>query len=487
MHSPQHQRDLDSVNRGLLPELGLFTATMVVIGSVIGSGIFRKPGIMAEQVGSPELLLGVWVLAGVMTILGGLTTAEVSAMIPATGGQFIYFERMYGPFFAFLYGWAAFAVIQSGSIASVSYVFAEYSTQFVVLPELHGAAASFSFHVPLVGDVTPLEEIGVKGLAALLITFLTIVNYLGVRFGGLVQNVFAVAKVTGILLLVAGAFLMPNGGSAAHLTTGSVTIRPEGLALVAAIAAALQGAFWAYDGWANIGFVAGEVKQPQRNLPRSLVFGLCGVMAVYVTVNVAYAWVLPVDEMARSKLVAADVAERCFTGGGRWIALVVMVSTFGAANAMILTSSRVYFSMARRKAFPGFLGVAHPRFHTPSASLLVQGAWSVLLLLSGTFDTLTDALIFISWVFYGAMAYGVLVLRRKEPATPRPYRVPCYPWIPWIFVLFSGLFLALTIYNDVSGYLAAVAAGQQAIISSALGTALVLIGVPVYFFQRLRT
>lgn len=316
MDSPQAQRDLNRVNRDLLPELGLFTTTMLILGGVIGSGIFRKPGIMAEQVGSPELLLGVWVLAGVITLLGALTNAEIAAMIPATGGQFVFFERMYGPFFAYLYGWAAFAMFQSGSIAAVAYVFAEYSTQFVALPELQGAAAEISFHVPFVGDVTPFREIGVKGLAALLIVLLTAVNYVGVRFGGLVQNVFTLAKVAGMGLLVIGAFVLPTGGSVANLTTPSTTIRPEGLALVAAIAAAMQGAFWAYDGWNRISFVAGEVKDPQRNLPRGLLLGMTAAMAIYVVTNLAYAWVLPVDAMAESKLVAADVAERCFTGGG---------------------------------------------------------------------------------------------------------------------------------------------------------------------------
>ncbi len=486
MDSPQHQRTVDLVNQGLLPQLGLFTTTMLVLGGVIGSGIFRKPGIMAEQVGSPELLLGIWVLAGVITLLGALTNAEVAAMIPATGGQFIFFERMYGPFFAYLYGWAVFAVIQSGSIAAVAYVFAEYSTQFIALPELHGPAGSFCFHVPFVGDVTPLKEIGVKGLAAILIAALTAVNYAGVKLGGLVQNIFTVAKIAGMALLMMGAFFLPTGGSVANLTAASSTIRPEGLALVVAMAAAMQGAFWAYDGWNRISFVAGEVKEPQRNLPRSLLLGMTAAIAIYVAMNLAYAWVLPVDIMARSKLVAADVAERCFAGGGRWIALVVMVSTFGATNAIILASARVYFSMARRNVFPRFLGVAHPRFHTPAASLVAQGVWSILLLLSGTFDTLTDTLIFVSWIFYGASALGVFVLRRKEPDTPRPYRVPGYPWVPALFVLSSALFLVLTLYNDVSDYFAATAAGQPAIINSALGAALVLIGAPVYLFYQAR-
>jgi APA family basic amino acid/polyamine antiporter len=424
------------------------------------------------------------VLAGVITLIGALTNAEVAAMIPGTGGQFLFFERMYGPFVAYLYGWSVFAVIQTGSIAALAMVFAEYAAKLVTLPELTGPAGSFSFHVPFIGDVTPFHEIGVKGLAALLIVVLTVINYLGVKLGGIVQNIFTIAKLTGMLLLVLGAFLLPTGGSVAHLTTASPVLQPHGLAMLVAIAAALQGAFWAYDGWNRISYIAGEVKNPQRNLPRSLLIGMSAVMAIYVTMNVAYAWVMPVEEMAQSRLVAADVAEKFFAGGNRWIALVVMISTLGAANGCVLASARVYFSMARRNVFPALLGRAHPRFHTPAASLVVQAVWSVLLLFSGTFDTLTDTLIFVSWIFYGASAYGVFVLRRKEPDTPRAYRVPGYPWLPWIFVLFSAAFLALTIYNDLSAYSAAAAAGKPAMINSALGAALVLLGAPVYFFYR---
>ena len=475
-----------SLSAGLLPTLGLFTTMMMVIGGVIGSGIFRKPGVMAAQVGSPELLLGVWVLAGVLTLFGALTNAEIASLIPETGGQYIYFERMYGPFFAFLYGWATFAVMQSGSIAAITYVFAEYATQFVKLPEFSAAVAAWSFHVPLVGDVTPLKEIGTKGLAAALIILLTAINYLGVRFGGLVQNIFTVAKIAAMLLLVIGAFCLPTGGAVANLTTPSAHIHLSGLALVAGIVAALQGAFWAYDGWNKLTYIAGEVKQPQRNIPLGLLWGMLIVTGIYILMNATYAYVLPIDQMAQSKLVAAEVAERCFAGGGRWIAAAVMVSTFGTANATILATARLYFSMSRMNFFPRMLGNAHPRFHTPAASLVVQGIWSILLLFSGTFDTLTDTLIFVSWVFYAVGAYGVFVLRRKQPDAPRPYKVPGYPLVPWIFIVFALIFLVFTVYNDVIGYQAAVAAGKPAMINSAFGTVLTLIGAPIYLFYRNR-
>ncbi len=486
MTSPTPSSPPRSLSAGLLPSLGLFTTIMMVVGGVIGSGIFRKPGVMAAQLGSPELLLGVWVLAGVLTLFGALTNAEIAGMIPETGGQYIYFERMYGPFFAFLYGWAVFVVMQCGSIAAVAYVFAEYATQFVALPEFSVAVAAWSFHLPFIGDVAPLKEIGTKGLAAVLILILTGVNYVGVRFGGLVQNLFTIAKLAAMLLLVLGAFLLPTGGAAANFTTPSVEIHLSGLALVAGIAAGLQGAFWAYDGWNKLTYIAGEVKEPQRNIPLGLAWGMLIVTAIYLLMNVAYAYVLPIDQMAKSKLVAADVADKCFAGGGRWIAAAVMISTFGTTNAIILATARVYFTMARMNVFPRALGRVHPRFHTPAASLVVQGIWSAFLLLSGTFDTLTDMLIFVSWVFYAAGAYGVFVLRRKAPDAPRPYKVPGYPFVPWTFIIFAALYLLLTVYNDIVGYQAAVAAGKPALINSALGTGLVLIGAPIYLFYRTR-
>lgn len=468
---------------GLLPTLGLFSTIMLVVGGVIGSGIFRKTGGMAAELGSPELLLLVWVIAGVITLFGALTNAEIASLIPETGGQYIYFQRMYGPFFAFLYGWAIFAIIQCGSIAAVAYLFAEYAGRLVHLPELSAATAAWSFHLPFIGDVTPLAEIGTKGLAAALIILLTAVNYIGVRFGGLVQNIFTVAKLAAMALLVIGAFLPSTSGSAVNFTTPSATVHLSGLALFAAITAALQGAFWAYDGWNKLTYIAGEVKQPQRNIPLALLWGMLTVTAIYVLMNVAYLYVLPVDELAKSKkFFVFDVAEKIFSGGGNWIAALVMVSTFGTTNAIIMATARVYFSMARMNVFPRFIGNVHPRFHTPGASLVVQGVWSVALLFSGTFDTLTDTLIFVTWIFYAAGAYGVFVMRRKLPDAPRAYKVPGYPVVPWVFILFALTFLGFTVYNDFVTYREAIAAGKPALINSVFGVALVMVGTPIYFF-----
>ena len=469
----------------LLPTLGLFSTIMLVVGGVIGSGIFRKTGGMAAELGSPQWLIFIWILAGVITLFGALTNAEIAGLIPETGGQYIYFERMYGPFFAYLYGWSLFAIIQCGSIAAVTYLFAEYAGVLLPLPGLPAALANWAFHLPCIGDIHPFAEIGIKGLAALLIVLLTGVNYLGVRFGGLVQNIFTVAKIAAMLLLAGGAFFGPSGGRLANLTTPDPAVSLHGLAWAGALAAALQGAFWAYDGWNKLTYLAGEVQSPQYNIPRALFWGMLTVTGTYTLINLAYLYVLPVTELAQAgKYFAFAVAEKILPDGGRWIAALIMLSTFGTANAIIMATARVYYSMAQMNVFPRFLGRTHPRFHTPAASLVVQGGWSILLLFSGTFDTLTDALIFVTWIFYAAGAYGIFVLRRKLPATIRPYRVPGYPVVPILFILFALLFLGFTAYNEITRYQQALNTGQPAIIESLFGVALVLIGAPGYFWFR---
>lgn len=465
----------------LIPSLGLFSATMLVAGGVIGSGIFRKPGVMAAQVGSPELLLMVWIGAGVISLLGTLTNAELASMMPSTGGQYLFLQRAYGSFVAFLYGWALFAVIQSGSIAALAYVFSEYCTRLVALPEAPPMLARFVLHVPLMGAIAPFKELGIKLLAAAVILILTLANYLGVRLGGVVQNVFSIAKIGAMLALAAVVLGTPEAGQIQNLTAESSVIRPSGLALWAGIAGALQGAFWAYDGWHKITYIGGELKSPRRDLPRSLILGIMMVTVFYMIMSAVYSYVLPIDEMSRSKLVAADVAERCLPGGGRFIALAVMLSTFGAANAVILTSARVYYRMGEEGLAPGFLGRVHPRHHTPAASLFVQAGWSIVLLFSGTFDTLTDTLIFVSWFFYIANAFAVIVLRRREPNAPRPFKVPGYPFVPAVFIAFGLIYLVLTLGNDVAAYRKAVAEGKPALLNAAAGMALVLVGTPIYW------
>ncbi|KXK54836.1 MAG: amino acid permease-associated region, partial [Chlorobi bacterium OLB7] len=239
--------------------------------------------------------------------------------------------------------------------------------------------------------------------------------------------------------------------------------------------------------WNNVTYIAGEIRQPQRVIPRGLIYGMATVITVYILTNLAYLYVLPMEEMAGSKLVAADVASKFFEGGDAWIAAAVMISTFGTTNGTILASARVYFSMARQNVFPRFLGNAHPRFHTPGASLVVQCVWSVALLFSGSFDTLTDMLIFVSWIFLRRRCLGGVRAAPADGGPPAPYRVPGFPVVPAIFVVFAVLYLGLTIYNDLNDYAIATAAGQPAVIKSVFGLALVAVGLPVYWYYRKRS
>jgi basic amino acid/polyamine antiporter, APA family len=471
---------------GLALSLGFFSMVMLVIGGVIGSGIFRKPGVMMAELASPGLLLMVWLLAGVVTYLGVLTNAEIASFISETGGQYVYFERMYGPFVAFLYGWGAFVVIQTGSISALAYVFAEYTAKFVPLPEAAPALANFVLHFPLLGDITPFRELGVKALASGVIILLTIVNYLGARAGSWTTNLFTLAKLGGMAALVVLVIWPGNGGSVQNFTSPSATIHKEGFALLAAIVAAMQGAFWGYDGWVKASYIAGEVKNAQRVVPLASMIGMAAVTLIYIVMSGAYCWALPADVMAQSKLVAADAAEHAASGAGRWIAALVMISTFGTTNAVILASARIYYSMANRGVFPKALGRAHPRFHTPSAALVAQGAWGVILVFSGTFDMLTDTLVFVAWIFYAIGAFGVFILRRREPDAPRGFKVPAYPIVPAVFVVFAAIFVVMTVYNDLSAYNAARAAGRPALINSFFGAGLVLLGTPLFFYFRAR-
>jgi len=467
---------------GLLRALGFWATTSLVIGSVIGSGIFKKPALMASQLCSPELLIAIWVAAGLLTLAGALTNAEIAGMISETGGQYVFFRKMYGDFVAYLYGWAVFAVIQTGSIASITYVFSEYSEFFFTLPRLPAdVEQSVVLNVPFIGAITPLANIGVKGLTMLVVAGLTTVNYLGVRFGGGVQVLFTSLKVAAIMALVAAGFALFDG-SAAHFVQDSPAGVPRGAALLPAIFLALSGAFWAYDGWNNITYVAGEVRDPQRNIPRALFVGTLVVIAVYVVVNLAYLWVLPIDGMAASKLVASDVAQAVLGPmGGAFIAAAVMISTFGTSNGTILASARCHFALAQSGRFFRPVGNVHPLFRTPATSLAWQAGWTCVLVLTGTFDTLTDTLIFVSWVFYAAGALGVFVLRRKMPDAHRPYRVWGYPYVPALFVAVATLYVGVTLYNDVAAYVA----GEIPFVTSVFGLALVAAGVPLYFCFRL--
>ncbi len=457
-------------HKELVRGLGLSAATMIVAGSMIGAGIFKKPASMSGQLMSPELLLLVWVVAGIITFIGAIVNAEAAGMIDATGGQYMYFKKMYGDFTAYLYGWSIFSVIQTGCQAAIAYIFAEYIGYFFKLPLAPAFMANFHFYVPLVGNIFPFAEFGVKLVAIFGILFLTGINYVGVIFGGLVQSIITYIKIGSIIIL--SLLLLAFGhGSTANFYHGFSLPPQVSHNFFSLIGLALAGAFWSYDGWNNVTFVAGEIKNPQRNVPLALMYGTLIVMGVYVLINVAYLYVLPVEVMKDCRLVAASAAEKIFgSTGAAIISIFVIISSFGALNGSILATARVQFAMARENMFFKSLGKIHPKFATPHVSLVAQGIWSAVLVLSGSFDTITDYVMFASWLFYMLGALGIIILRYKMPNTPRPYKAWGYPVTPVIFVIFSFLFLMNTLISNTS--------------NAMMGTLLIAAGLPIYFLRK---
>ena len=470
------KKDTETHHTGLLTRLGLFTALMVVISSMIGSGVFKKIAPMSIELGAPGLILLAWLIPGIITMIGAATNAEIAGLIAAPGGQYAYFKKMYGDFFAFLYGWSCFSVIQSASIASIAYVFAESVNAVIPLPHLSAGMEQIS----LFGIFYPFQGFGVKGLTILTIMFLTTANYLGVIIGGAITNVFTGLKILGIIVIIILGLTI-SGGSVQHLTP--VFEKPGfqyggGLGLFGAMFAAMLAAFWAYDGWNNIGYLGGEVKNPKRNIPISLFGGVALVIVIYLTINTVFLYVMPVDEIisisnSEHSIIAIEVMRKFLGyGGALFISVLIMVSTFGTTNGTILASSRIYFAMAKDSLFFISAGKHHSKFKTPHISLLIQGIWASLLVLSGTFDQLTDMLIFASFIFYGAGAFGVFILRRKMKETPRVYKVPGYPILPFIFVLFCITLVVVTIIQNPR--------------DAGIGLSLILIGIPFYMFWNKR-
>jgi len=366
-------------------------------------------------------------------------------------------------------------VIQTGSIAAIAYVFSGYLEYFFPAPHFSPEWEAWGFSIPVGGvsvlDLYPLKDIGLKLMTIILIMFLSIVNYFGVVFGGAVQNVFTTLKIAAIAVIVILALAI-GAGSLANFSpfVNSAYQYPSG-SLLAAIVLALSGAFWAYDGWNNITYLGAEVKEPQRNIPKAMITGIGIVIIIYILVNAAYVYVLPVDVLAKSSIVAADVMQNVMGGfGGAFVAIAVMVSTFGTTNGTILASARVYYAMAKDRMFFRKLEDVHHKYRTPGVSLIIQGLWASLIAMTGTFDQLTDMLIFVSWIFYGLGAFGVIVLRKKMPNAERPYRVVGYPWLPLIFVLFSAFFVIFSFVVNVR--------------NAVFGLLLVVIGIPLYFWFR---
>lgn len=448
--------------------LGLRLVVVIVIGNIIGSGIYKKVAPMAAQLHSPVWVLLCLLLAGVITLFGALSNAEVAGLLADTGGEYAYYQTIYNKFFAFLFGWSLFTIIQTAAISSLAYVFAESFNAVFSLPPIFPSLATMNIG----GVFYPFADLTTKAIAVALIVFLTWINAKGIKTGANFSTLILLLVFAGVLLIIvfglgSSESRVQNISQAASNDYSSVT--------ASTVFTALLAAFWAYQGWAGIGYVGGEVKEAKRNIPKGIAIGVFIVIALYLLVNFTYLSLLSIPQLTKiheaGNRIAAVEAVRQFwgSGGALFISSLIMITTLGCTNATILSSSRPYFAMAREGLFFRKAGTLN-KAQAPAASLLYQGIWACLLVFSGTFDQLTDMIIFSVFLFYGATTLGVFILRKKMPDRPRPYKVWGYPVVPAIVVLFCAFLFLNTI----------VARPREA----AIGTVLMLTGIPMYWWFR---
>lgn len=454
--------------RSLVRSLGLGYVVIFVVANIIGSGVYKKIAPMAAELHSSAWILMAWVVGGIITLFGALSNAEVAGLLADTGGDFVYLKKIYNRFFAFLYGWSLFTVIQTATISSLAYVFAQSLNSMIPIPEIFPALKDFTIG----GVFFPFQDFGVKLTAISLILILTGLNISGLKTGAGVSKAILIMVFTGLLVIVffglTSSHKMPaNFMDVKNLTEGTITI--------SAFYTAMLGAFWAYQGWVSVGFVGGEVQNPTKNIPKGIIIGVFIIITIYLLVNVTYLTLLSIPQLeaihAGGNQIAAVEAVRSFwgAGGAMFISVLILITTLGCTNASILTGARPYYAMSRERLF--FPSIAHLNSaNVPSNSLLWQGIWASVLVLSGTFDQLTDMIIFAVFIFYGATSLGVFILRRKMPDAPRPYKVWGYPVVPAIFILFCiGLFV-----NTIA------TRPREA----AIGMSLILAGIPVYLYLQ---
>jgi len=450
-------------NRGpeLKRDLGQWAAASIVVGTVIGSGIFLVPRTMIQRVGSPELVFIVWIFGGVLSLAGALSYAELAAALPEAGGEYAYLREAYGPMWGFLYSWTQMWVAKSGSIATLATAFFYYLTNFY--PGLDGVF--YTIRLPLGPNGGPLEFRYGQLLAMALILALAWLNYYGVKIGGDVQVAITLVKVA----LIAAIIVAGLGFGHPH----PVVVQQAFPLTIAGFFAALVAALWAYDGWNNVSMVASEVRDPQRNLPRSLIWGTTAVIAIYLLANAAYFYVLTPQEVASSPRVAAEMMRRILhEPGASAVSIAAMISIFAALNGSILSGSRVPYAAARDGYFFGPIGRVHPKYHTPGVSILALSVWAAVLVLSGRYEQLYTYVIFASWILYGMTTAAVLVLRRKRPDLARPYRTLGYPAVPVLFVLVALVLILSTLLDSPR--------------ESIMGIGLIVLGLPFYFYWRKR-
>lgn len=455
-------------NRSLNRSLGLFYVVIFVIANIIGSGVYKKVAPMADELHSSGWILLAWVVGGIITLFGALSNAEVAGLLADTGGEFVYLKKIYNRFFAFIYGWSLFTVIQTATISSLAYVFSQSLNRIIPLPDLLTGLNDFTIG----GVFYPFQDFGIKLTAILLILILTFLNISGLKSGAGTSRAILFLVFAGLLLIVISGLIKSHGGNVNaidfELASGNVVT-------VSSFFTAMLAAFWAYQGWVSVGFIGGEIKNPTRTIPKGIVLGVVIVILIYLMVNYTYLSILSVPQLIgvheSGNQIAAIEAVGSFWGnsGVLFISILILLTTLGCTNASILTGARPYYAMAREKMFFSAIGKLN-RKNVPGNSLLWQGIWASVLVLSGTFDQLTDMLIFAVFIFYGATTLGVFILRYKMPDAERPYKVWGYPVVPAIFILFCIALIINTIATRP----------REAFI----GIALILLGIPVYLIMQ---
>ena len=450
--------------------LGLRLAIIVVMGNIIGSGVYKKVAPMAAELHSPGWVLICWLLGGIITLMGALSNAEIASMLADTGGEYAYYKKIYGRFFSFLYGWSNFAAIKTAAVASIAYVFAQSLHSIVHLPPLLASWADIN----IAGVFYPFAGFNVKLTAIALILVLTWINTTGLKTGAGLSTVLMLLVLAGITLIVVLGLSSSEANVPAVFQLETTNAAPV---TMSAVFTAMLAAFWAYEGWNSVGMLGGEIKNPHRNVPLSITIGLLLVITLYFLVNMTYLSVLPTPNMEQvhsaNNSIAAVEAVKIFSGttGVFLISLLILVTTLGCTHATILSNARTYYAMAKEKVF--FSKVAKLNSaKVPGNALWCQGVWACLLVLSGTLDQLTDMLIFAAFIYYGATTLGVFILRKKMPDAPRPYKVWGYPVVPALFIIFCVLLVGNTLIERPR--------------EAGIGLTLILLGVPFYWWFRRR-
>jgi APA family basic amino acid/polyamine antiporter len=452
----------------LVRQLGLFDSTMMMMGIVIGSGIFLTTGIMAKSIPSAGLIMLAWIIGGLLILAGALTYAELGAAMPDAGGQYVYLREAYGPLFGFLFGWKLFLVNMTGSIAALGVAFAVYFGYF--FPSLSTQKELFDTTISLFGKSYPYSLSVGQIVAVFIILVFSLLNYIGVVFGKAIQNIFTVVKIGTMSAIIVFGFAIGRGNPM------DFSLNPTGLSfthILMGLGVALIAVSWAFDGWNNINYVAGEIKKPHINLPLALLIGTVGITFLYILMNLIYFYALSIPEMSGVVRVAEKSATALFGGmAADFVSVVVIISVLGALNGAIFAGARVYYAMAKDRLFFDQVGRLHPRFRTPAFAILIQAIWACLLALTGTFEQLFTYAMFIGVLFWVIAAGAVFTLRKKYPDLPRPYKTWGYPAVPLVFILaLSGVLLNSLIERPVESF---------------VGLIFTAAGIPIYYIWKRR-